>query len=353
MAEKLDYVPIQREVRLVEPRLAAYILPPHGVLSGVQLNDGEQITTAIFWMLGSRPDFVPERHLEGFTEEEQRDVQEQQEDSTSDQLLVFLGMAGIMCLVKQVRNTGPAANVDYLQKRWQAICSAMGIANIFAAGGEINAARFVHLVNSIVAWQTWIKSRAELRTKILRIALEDTSAGTRELIKKALEQIKMILTGYGLKSVEIMLSFLISDRQAIYLQPIMEQLIRLKRTVEELRQQHGNLYPYIRVFPLPGAYRLNIRFYPDLYYAAISTAIANKDLGFEGRYLMTDVKTTISKSMIEHAANKFIGAGHDAYKKARMNLERLGIQNPERFFQEHNRDDKPPSRRPQMDLACR
>lgn len=49
----------------------------------------------------------------------------------SDQLLIFLGMAGIITLVKR-----PTANIEYLLKQWQMICATMSI-DIFASRGAV------------------------------------------------------------------------------------------------------------------------------------------------------------------------------------------------------------------------
>lgn len=55
--------------------------------------------------------------------------------------------------------------------------------------------------------------------------------------------------------------------------------------------------------PMEGADSLNHRLYPDLYYAAISAARQNKELGPEGRYLMTDVQTTVPRKIIDEQCN--------------------------------------------------
>lgn len=116
----------------------------------------------------------------------------------SDQLLTFLGMAGITVMVKEVRGTGATANPEYLQKRWKALCATTGIADMFEAGGGITRDVFNNLIQDLERWQTFTRSRAGLRRDLLRLALRDTPDDTPELIKKALEQVRMVLTGFGL-----------------------------------------------------------------------------------------------------------------------------------------------------------
>lgn len=66
--------------------------------------------------------------------------------------------------------------------------------------------------------------------------------------------------------------------------------------MEKLKAKHREMFPYIRLFPLEGADRLNHRNYPDLYYAAVSRAIKNKELGPEGQYIMTDSNNHFSQN---------------------------------------------------------
>lgn len=79
--------------------------------------------------------------------------------------------------------------------------------------------------------------------------------------------------------------------------------MNLKRIIEELKEMHGSMYPYIRVLTLTGAERLNRRLYPDLFYA-VKTAIYNKDLEPNSRLLMTNVQPTLSKALIDRMAKR-------------------------------------------------
>ncbi|KMQ82739.1 nucleocapsid [Lasius niger] len=338
--EPQNYVAIERIIRIEETQPAKYVNPPQSILTKLPLEEGEAITTAIFWMLGKRPVIVQERHVnEAALDAQQKEALKNSiESPLSDQLLVFLGMAGVMTLVKEVRTTGPTANTEYLTKRWQAICATMGIRDEFAAGGRVTREMFDGMIKLLEAWQTWIKARANVRREILLLSIADIPDQAPDLVKKVLEQIKMVLYGYGLKSTEVMCGFTTSDSEALLIPQVNQQAVDLKRAVAELKEQHGPLYPYLRVFPLPGADRLHNRNYPDLYYAAVSTAVHNKDLGVEGRYQMTDVQTTTSKAVIDRMADRLLHARVGVDQVTIQNLAELGITLPRRRTGEEEND---------------
>ena len=90
-----------------------------------------------------------------------------------------------------------------------------------------------------------------------------------------------------------------------------------------MRQRHGESFSYLKLVPLEGADELNHRNYPDLYYAAIGTAIHDKALGVEGRYKMTDVQTTLPKATIEEYADKPPKKGRRLDQKVKDILKEL------------------------------
>jgi len=55
----------------------------------------------------------------------------------------------------------------------------------------------------------------------------------------------------------------------------------------------------MNVFPLEGIETLHHRNYPDLYYAAVKTAMKAQALGPEGRCIMTDVQIIVPKPTID------------------------------------------------------
>lgn len=330
-------------LRLEEAKPAAYITPVHAILSDAAFEQGEVLTTSVCWLLGKKPTMVPIKPFEG-TPTQREGVQRARASPMTDQVLIFYGMAGLATLVKEIRTTGPAANTDYLLKRLQAICATNGITNIFAPGAD--ASRFVaSMMREVELWQEWIKPRSALRTTLLKQALGPGHEDRPALVKSVLEQLRMILTDFGLKSTQIMLGFITSASRAITLAPIAQQAVDLKREVDALKAQYKDNYPFIRVFPLPGVERFNHRLYPDLYYAAVSTALHNKELGVEGRYKMSDIQTTISRGIIDKYADKplHIEAGVD--DTTMENLASLGIHIQRRRLAEEDDEELPPARR--------
>ncbi|AYW51534.1 nucleoprotein [Formica fusca virus 1] len=330
-------------LKVAEAVPAAYIKPAHAILTTARFEKGEVYTTAVCWLLGKKPKMVPTKVFEG-TPEQMNAAEKAKASPSADQMLVFYGMTGLATLVKEVRTTGTAINTDYLTKRWQAICATNGITNIFATGAEM-AQYLGGMMNEAVKWQEWIKPRAELRTLLLKLALGPGHDDRPALVKSVLDQLRMILTDFGLKSTQVMLGFITSASRAITLAPIAQQAVDLKTEVDKLKDKYKENYPYIRVFPLPGVEKLNHRLYPDLYYAAVSTALHNKELGVEGRYKMTDVQTTISRGLIDKLADKPLHMETGVDETTVENLEKLGIHLQKRRYAEEEEEDMPPLRR--------
>jgi len=78
------------------------------------------------------------------------------------------------------------------------------------------------------------------------------------------------------------------------------------------------------VFPLEGIEALHRN--PDLYYAAIKTAQKAQALGPEGRYIITDVQTTIPKPVIEKMIDQPLGMEATISETTKEILERRGIK---------------------------
>lgn len=141
--------------------------------------------------------------------------------------------------------------------------------------GTMPQAIFDKIMNHLLTWQTWIKPHAIMRKRLIIYAL--TNQEGTALVQDALAQVKMILQNYGLRSAILMKGFITAGSRVIFLPAIAHQARILKKAMEELKAKHGEMFPYIRVFPLDGADRLNHRNYPNLYYAAVNRAIKNKE----------------------------------------------------------------------------
>jgi len=318
-----EIVSLDRQVRLPEVRHAFYLSPVHVILTGAPMEIADCFVTAICWLVAKRPSSIQERVVT-LTLEQRESLVTAQGAPHSDQIIVFLGMAGLMTLAKEVRATGNNANHEYLAKRWQALCATIGIEDIIATR-TVSQETYMTFMRRLETWQGWMKPRGDLKRRLLDIALMPLQEGTQDIVKGAIDQVKMVLQDFGIKSILLMNAFVASQNRAILLAAVAQQAVTLRRTLRELREQHGEKFPYIGIYPLQGADRLNHRSYPDLYYAAVTTAIGNKDLGSEGRYVVTDVQTQTSKHIIDEYARKDLKMELFLDDTAKANLRELGI----------------------------
>ena len=138
------------------------------------------------------------------------------------------------------------------------------------------------------------------------------------------DQVRMVLLNFGLKLILMMEAFIASHNKSLELYPVATQAAEMLKKFNELREYHKENFPYLKLNPLDKADELNHRNYPDLYYAAISTAIHEKALGIERRYKMTDVQTTLSKPTIEEYADKKPRKGRKMDQKNKEILKEIG-----------------------------
>lgn len=297
-------IPIGREVQSAAAEPGKYIDPPHAVIladtTNLEINQQDMIFTSVCWLVNKRPPEMP-LHKAILTDAQEREVTNAKANPLSDQVLMFMDMAGLMTFVKEIKKIQPGTNIEYLKLRWKALCATTQISNMWEQG-TISSAIFDKIINHLLTWQAWIKPHAIMRKRLILYAL--TNQEGTSLVQGALAQVKMILQNYGLRSVLLMEGFITAGSKAIFLPAIAQQVWTLKKTMEELKTKHGEMFPYVRVFPLEGADRLNHRNYPDLYYAAVNRAIKNKKLGPEGQYVMTEITTTIPKTTILDQAER-------------------------------------------------
>jgi len=344
-----EIISLAHQVRLPEVRHAYYLTPIHVILTGATMEVGDCFASAICWLVARRPASIQER-APTLTAEQQDSLRAAQGSPHSDQIIVFLGMSALMTLAKEVRPTGNNANHEYLAKRWQALCATIGIEDIIATR-IVSQETYMAFMRRLETWQNWMKPRGELKRRLLDIALMPLPEDTQDIVKGAIDQVKMVLQDFGLKSVLVMDAFVASQNRAMLLAAVAQQAVVLRRTLRELREQHGGKFPYLRVYPLQGADRLNHRSYPDLYYAAVTTAASNKDLGAEGRYIVTDVQTQTSKHIIDEYARRDLKMELFLDEATKANLRELGITPPTRRIREEDEDEyvEPPRARRRVD----
>ncbi|KAK2577925.1 hypothetical protein KPH14_000950 [Odynerus spinipes] len=227
-------------------------------------------------------------------------------------------MAGMMTLAKEVR-TGRDGNTEYLEKRWTVICATQGIEN------KVGDIKRPAIIDALLTWQTWIKPRTTLRAKFLDYMIQGF-AGVSPFALSVLEQIRMVLREYGLKSIYLMEAFITRKNRALELAPVAQQAVDLKAALQEQRALHREKFAYLKLYPLEGADTLNHRNFPDLYYAAVKTAIEEGQLGEKDRYAMSEVQTMLSKAQIENMAGKSVRARSGIDEQTKRNLQRGGVE---------------------------
>ncbi|UDL13956.1 MAG: hypothetical protein [Xiangshan Nyami-like virus] len=327
-------IPIERTIRSIESENPYYYDPYYTLLGDAieSMSSGECFATCICWFFGRRPDFMIPKIVTLSSELAVR-YQAAKASAISDQYLLLQAVAGLMTIAKEVR-TGKDGNVEYLEKRWKALCATQGIENALEKG----VFKMNQLVEPLQEWQAYIKPRTALRSKFINYVVEGLPAGSPGLLVAALDQVRMVLKEWGLKSILCMDSFIATKNRALELAPIAQQAVDMRKNLARLRDQYKDMFPYIKLYPLKGAETLHHREYPDLYYAAIKEAILSGDLGKEGRYLMTEVQTTIPRSLIDETCEKKVRARQTIGEQTKLNLEYLGYE----IDYEDDRESSPP-----------
>ncbi|XP_071582689.1 uncharacterized protein [Temnothorax nylanderi] len=311
----MKYAPIQREIRLPTTETVSYIEPPHvtfcSVLCSVnysvlpKITSEEMIMTAICWTLGTRPTKVPVRQLH-MTPELAKAVAKEFNTIYCDQILVFLGMAGLMTIKRMVRSYFNS-NHEYLINRWQDVCNTTEIENIFTSGVVLQD-RYMAFIKTLEIWQVWIKSRPALCRSLLVAAL-DLPEGSPILVKTAMAKVKIEFQYFGMAMILKMDAFVslqnINVNKAIFLPDIAQQAADLRRAMDELRTRYGDRFPYLKIYRLEGTDRLNCRKYPDLFYAVVATEVANKKtIPDSVRDILMDLQTRTAKHIIDAEVKK-------------------------------------------------
>jgi len=320
---EIDVVPIIRGPLRVEDVIPArYILPEYALLlSGLEgVTAPDMIITAICWTLKWRPIEIKEWTIPLSPEMTDR-LRLAKESPTSDQVITFLAMAGLMTISKEIRIL-PPANYEYLKLRWKALCATMRTTNIIEQG-KVSHDVFMSMMQALLMWQNWIKPQGKLRYTLLNLIIKPRER--EPFVAGMVEQVLMITKDFGLKSVYLMDSLLTAGNKDILIEAVSVQADRLRGEITRLKEKYGELFPYMSVFPLEGVEALHHRNYPDLYYAAVKTAQKAQALGPEGRYIMTDVQTTIPKPVIEKMIDQPLEVEATISETTKEILERRGI----------------------------
>ncbi|XP_071582837.1 uncharacterized protein [Temnothorax nylanderi] len=298
--EGIEYEPIHRQVRLPIAHTAAYIKPPHAIFCPDNGFDPEKIiVTAICWTLGKRPTTIPVVHTTSVLQVVMASM------IHSDQILVFLGMAGLMTIGKKL-GSDMDANGEYLINRWQDVCSAIEIENIISS--VVLREQYMAFIRTLEIWQIWIESRPALCRSLLVAAL-DFPEGSPMLVSTAMAKVKIEIQYFGMEMILKMDAFVslqnINVNKAIFLPDIAQQAADLRRAMDELRTRYGDRFPYLKIYRLEGTDRLNCRKYPDLLYAVVATEVANKKtIPASVRDILMDLQTRTAKHIIDAEVKK-------------------------------------------------
>ncbi|XP_024876160.1 uncharacterized protein LOC112457379 [Temnothorax curvispinosus] len=306
--EGMKYENIYRDVRLPIARAAvAYITPPHAILCPNSGFDPEKIiVTAICWTLGKRPTSIPEYPIVLYNQSVISKTIDMIKNVHSDQILVFLGMAGLMTIAKKL-GSDMDANGEYLINRWQDVCSATEIENIFISS-VVSRERYMTFIRTLEIWQIGIESRPALYRSLLVAAL-DCPEESPMLVKTAMAKVKIEIQYFGMEMILKMDAFVslqnINVNKAIFLPDIAQQAADLRRAMDELRTRYGDRFPYLEIYRLKGSDRLNCSKYPDLFYAVVATEVANKKtIPDSVRHILIDLQTRTDRHIIDAEVDK-------------------------------------------------
>ncbi|XP_077262070.1 uncharacterized protein LOC143897342 [Temnothorax americanus] len=336
--EDIKYEPIHRQFRLPIEHIAAYIEPPHAILCpGNNFNREDIILTAIYWTLGKRPTNMI------VYEVDQTSVLHAAMDIAktihSDQILAFLGMAGLITIDKKL-GSDMDANGEYLITRWQDVCNATEIENIFISS-VVSRERYLTFIRILKIWQVWIEVRPAL-CKSLLVAALDFPEGSSMLINTAMAKAKIEIQYFGMEMILKMDAFVslqnINVNKAIFLPNIAQQAADLRRAMDELRTRYRDRFPYLKIYWLKGTDRLTCRKYPDLFYAVVATDVANKmTIPDSIRHILMDLQTRTARHIIDAEVKKTLKS-EMLDEVTTANLRFLNIE-PRLFCQRREEND--------------
>ncbi|QRK69400.1 nucleocapsid [Solenopsis invicta virus 15] len=329
-------IPLERQPIVPDTREGGKCIhPTFAILMPIaEILPQDSVITALSWLFKYRLSTIPLHNL-ALTAEQTAQVEAFGASNISGHILAFIAMGGMMTLAKEVRIQAPS-NVEYLRLRWKALCATLGTTNIIEQG-QMTSAQYAGIMQVLTSWQEWIKPQGDLRRDILDLIFQ--SVPGEPFVQGILDQVKMVLKEFGLKSVLLMEEFIALKSKAILLPAIARQAVALKKALIALREKHKEKFPYMRIYPLEGAERLNHRDYPDLYYAAVKLATRNRALGQEGRFQMSDLPTTIPKTEIEEEVVKKIRVLTTISAETEENLTFLGITLAQRRQRDEDEDE--------------
>lgn len=111
MAELQDLdqgIPLGREVQSASAEPGKYIDPPHAIIladtTGLDINQQDVTFTSVCWLVNKRSPEMP-LYKVPLTEIQKEEVKNATANPLSDQVIVFMGMTGLMTLAKEIKKT--------------------------------------------------------------------------------------------------------------------------------------------------------------------------------------------------------------------------------------------------------
>lgn len=148
-------ISLGREVQSAAAEPGKYVEPPHAVIladtTNLNINQQDMVFTSVCWLVNKRPPEMP-LYVANLTEAQEREVTAARANPLSDQMLIFMGMSGLMTLAKEVKKSQPGSNIEYLKLRWKALCATTQISNMWEQGTIPNSI-FEKIINHLITWQ--------------------------------------------------------------------------------------------------------------------------------------------------------------------------------------------------------
>ncbi|USL85437.1 MAG: nucleocapsid [Ixodes ricinus orinovirus-like virus 1] len=235
-----------------------------------------------------------------------------QRDPQSRSTIQFLGMAGFCMLAKPLQSSPD--NSGYLSARWKAYC------------GTNNRAYqdpLPHVKPALMDYQAWITGATSVKPKWVDALLASEATAP---IPSLTAQVLLIWKDYGMRAYNLMNEFTTVPSLALAQPAVYDQVVAFRANIAKLKSTHGVSFPYLGVRGVDLS-TIHHRSYPDLYYCALHRAIVNQTLGGQGRFVMSDVVTSISKPMLDKLSKPLRGVNVGVTDRvAADRLTRLGFQ---------------------------
>ncbi|CAH0724897.1 unnamed protein product, partial [Brenthis ino] len=241
-----------------------------------------------------------------------------------DQGVLALVLTSLMTLAKPVTLMNSAA----YQKRWSTALDTLSIQDLVAMGS------WTGVVKTATRFQGIIAVRSDLRQEIVdRVLTMTDETGIKGAI---IAQLRMVWSYASLKAAEFMEKFSKTPCRALEIPSVLDQALLLKQRWEAAERENPN-FPYSRVRNPNAHPELNHAHFPDLYYAAIAYAKANKLIG-ENFHVSQPNKVQNALLIDRYITKMAVAAMGEITEETRQKLMTLGY--PVGHWRSHDTDSE-------------